>query len=59
MLSTAAGIAWKHRMQQESEREGRMSGKNADFVGREAFGAGERKPRTPEAPGQHCDLVDC
>jgi CubicO group peptidase (beta-lactamase class C family) len=53
-----AAITWKHHLQQESEWEGSMWGKNADFVGREAFGAGERKPRTLEAPGQHYEYND-
>jgi CubicO group peptidase (beta-lactamase class C family) len=39
-------VTWKHHLQQESEWEGSMWGKNADFIGKEAFGAGERKPRT-------------
>jgi CubicO group peptidase (beta-lactamase class C family) len=53
-----AAITWKHHLQQESEWEGSMWGKNADFVGHEAFGAGERKPRTLEAPGQHYEYND-
>jgi CubicO group peptidase (beta-lactamase class C family) len=51
-------ITWKHHLQQESEWEGSMWGKNADFVGHEAFGAGERKPRQLEAPGQHYEYND-
>jgi CubicO group peptidase (beta-lactamase class C family) len=53
-----AAITWKHHLQQESEWEGSIWGKNADFVGHEAFGAGERKPRTLEAPGQHYEYND-
>jgi CubicO group peptidase (beta-lactamase class C family) len=53
-----AAITWKHHLQQESEWEGSMWGKNADFVGHEAFGAGERKPRQLEAPGQHYEYND-
>jgi CubicO group peptidase (beta-lactamase class C family) len=53
-----AAITWKHHLQQESEWEGSMWGKNADFVGREAFGAGERKPRTLQAPGQYYEYND-
>jgi CubicO group peptidase (beta-lactamase class C family) len=53
-----AAITWKHHLQQESEWEGSMWGKNADFVGHEAFGAGERKPRALEAPGQHYEYND-
>jgi len=53
-----AAITWKHHLQQESEWEGSMWGKNADFVGHEAFGAGERKPRTLAAPGQYYEYND-
>jgi CubicO group peptidase (beta-lactamase class C family) len=53
-----AAITWKHHLQQESEWEGSMWGKNADFVGIDAFGAGERKPRVLEAPGQHYEYND-
>jgi len=41
-----AAVTWKHHLQQESEWEGSLWGKNADFIGHDAFGAGERKPRT-------------
>jgi CubicO group peptidase (beta-lactamase class C family) len=53
-----AAITWKQHLQQESEWEGSMWGKNADFVGHDAFGAGERKPRTLDAPGQHYEYND-
>ena len=33
-----ATITWKHHLQQESEWEGVLWGKNADFVGAEQFG---------------------
>ncbi|HWJ93469.1 MAG TPA: serine hydrolase [Telluria sp.] len=46
-----AKVTWKHHLQQESEWEGVMFGKNANFVGKEAFGAGERAPRPIQAPG--------
>ncbi len=32
-------VTWRHHLQQESEWEGEMWGKNANFLGREAFGA--------------------
>ncbi|THC44651.1 serine hydrolase [Massilia sp. Mn16-1_5] len=51
-------VTWKHHLQQESEWEGSLWGKNADFVGKEQFGAGERKPRTLEAPGSHYEYND-
>jgi CubicO group peptidase (beta-lactamase class C family) len=53
-----AAITWKHHLQQESEWEGSIWGKNADFIGHEAFGAGERKPRTLQTPGQHYEYND-
>ena len=53
-----APITWKHHLQQESEWEGSLWGKNADFVGHDAFGAGERKPRTLGEPGSHYEYND-
>jgi CubicO group peptidase (beta-lactamase class C family) len=53
-----APITWKHHLQQESEWEGSMWGKNADFIGHEAFGAGERKPRSFQAPGSFYEYND-
>ena len=35
-----AQVTWKQHLQQETEWEGSLWGKNADFVGKEAFGAG-------------------
>ena len=45
------GVTWKMHLQQQSEWEGEMWGKKHDFVGRAAFGEGERKPRALQAPG--------
>ncbi|HEX9174455.1 MAG TPA: serine hydrolase [Telluria sp.] len=53
-----AAITWKQHLQQESEWEGSLWGKNADFVGKEAFGAGERKPRAFGAPGSFYEYND-
>jgi len=53
-----AQVTWKQHLQQETEWEGSLWGKNADFVGKEAFGAGERKPRTLAAPGTHYEYND-
>jgi CubicO group peptidase (beta-lactamase class C family) len=53
-----AAITWKQHLQQESEWEGSMWGKNADFIGHEAFGAGERKPRSFQAPGTFYEYND-
>jgi CubicO group peptidase (beta-lactamase class C family) len=51
-------ITWRHHLQQESEWEGEMFGKNANFLGTEAFGRGEMKPRAIEAPGAHYEYND-
>jgi CubicO group peptidase (beta-lactamase class C family) len=53
-----AAITWKQHLQQESEWDGSLWGKNADFVGKAAFGAGERKPRTFGAPGSFYEYND-
>ena len=53
-----AQVTWKQHLQQETEWEGSMWGKNADFVGKAEFGAGERKPRTLVAPGSHYEYND-
>jgi CubicO group peptidase (beta-lactamase class C family) len=53
-----AGITWRNHLQQESEWEGEMWGKQHDFVGRAAFGSGERAPRALEAPGSHYEYND-
>jgi CubicO group peptidase (beta-lactamase class C family) len=53
-----AKVTWRHHLQQESEWEGEMWGKKHDFVGREAFGDGERKPRVLAAPGSHYEYND-
>jgi len=53
-----AQVTWKHHLQQESEWEGSLWGKNADFIGKEAFGAGERKPRALGAPGSFYEYND-
>jgi CubicO group peptidase (beta-lactamase class C family) len=53
-----ARITWKNHLQQESEWQGEMWGKNADFVGVEEFGAGERKPREIHDPGTYYEYND-
>ena len=53
-----AKITWKNHLQQESEWEGNMFGKNADFVGTEQFGRGERKPRALQDPGTFYEYND-
>jgi CubicO group peptidase (beta-lactamase class C family) len=51
-------VTWRHHLQQESEWEGEMWGKNANFIGREAFGSAERKPRPIQPPGSHYEYND-
>jgi CubicO group peptidase (beta-lactamase class C family) len=51
-------ITWKSHLQQESEWEGTMWGKNSDFVGTTEFGAGERKPRAIQPPGSFYEYND-
>src|SRR4051812_38127407 len=51
-------VTWKHHLQQTTEWEGNMWGKNSDFVGHEQFGAGERKPRALEKPGTFYEYND-
>ena len=51
-------VTWRNHLQQESEWEGAMWGKNADFIGTEAFGRAEMKPRAILAPGTHYEYND-
>lgn len=51
-------VTWKHHLQQESEWEGTMFGKKDDFIGKEAFGEGEMKPREQKRPGTHYEYND-
>ena len=51
-------ITWKHHLQQTSEWEGSMWGKNSDFVGAEQFGTGQRRPRALQDPGSHYEYND-
>jgi CubicO group peptidase (beta-lactamase class C family) len=53
-----APITWKDHLQQESEWEGSIWGKNANFIGHEEFGAGERKPRAINPPGTFYEYND-
>lgn len=53
-----AKITWRHHLQQESEWEGTLWGKNADFVGVEQFGNGKRQPREIQEPGSHYEYND-
>jgi CubicO group peptidase (beta-lactamase class C family) len=51
-------ITWKHHLQQESEWEGEMWGKNANFLGLEEFGNGQMKPREIHDPGTYYEYND-
>lgn len=53
-----AQVTWKMHLQQETEWEGTMFGKQDDFVGTEAFGRGERKPRELQKPGTFYEYND-
>jgi CubicO group peptidase (beta-lactamase class C family) len=53
-----APITWRNHLQQESEWEGSLWGKNADFIGREQFGNGARPPRAIREPGTYYEYND-
>jgi CubicO group peptidase (beta-lactamase class C family) len=53
-----ARVTWKQHLQQESEWSGSMWGKPSTFVGKAAFGDGERKPRALKAPGEYYEYND-
>ena len=53
-----AQVTWKHHLQQVSEWEGNMFGKQDNFIGKEAFGEGEMKPREQKKPGTHYEYND-
>jgi CubicO group peptidase (beta-lactamase class C family) len=53
-----AKITWKQHLQQSSEWEGVMWSKNANFIGAEAFGGGERRPREISEPGAYYEYND-
>ncbi len=53
-----ARITWENHLQQTSEWEGTLWGKNADFVGHEQFGEGERRPRPIHDPGSYYEYND-
>jgi len=53
-----AKITWKNHLQQTSEWEGTLWGKNANFVGVEQFGDGKREPRAIQEPGTYYEYND-
>jgi CubicO group peptidase (beta-lactamase class C family) len=53
-----AKVTWEHHLQQRSEWEGSMWGKNSNFLGTEEFGKGQRKPRAIQEPGTYWEYND-
>jgi len=51
-------ITWEDHARQTSEWEGELWGKNSNFIGHEAFGKGERKPRELQEPGTYYEYND-
>ena len=51
-------ITWRNHLQQESEWEGNMWSKDDTFIGKEAFGEGEMKPRERMKPGTYYEYND-
>lgn len=51
-------ITWEDHARQTSEWEGELWGKNSNFIGHEAFGKGERKPRELQEPGMYYEYND-
>jgi CubicO group peptidase (beta-lactamase class C family) len=51
-------ITWRNHLQQESEWEGELFGKNANFLGTEEFGNGQMKPREIHEPGSYYEYND-
>jgi CubicO group peptidase (beta-lactamase class C family) len=53
-----SAITWLHHLQQSSEWEGTIWEKNANFIGAEEFGGGQRRPRDIRAPGGFYEYND-
>jgi len=53
-----AKITWENHLQQTSEWEGTMWGKNSNFLGIEEFGRGQRRPREIKEPGTYWEYND-
>ncbi|MHA6249016.1 serine hydrolase domain-containing protein [Pontibacter sp. CAU 1760] len=51
-------ITWEHHARQTTEWEGELWGKKHDFVGKEEYGKGERKPRALQQPGTYYEYND-
>jgi len=57
-LPQNSGVTWRHHLQQESEWEGELWGKHSNFIGAEAFGRAEQKPRAIQPPGSRYEYND-
>jgi len=53
-----AKITWRNHLQQESEWEGELWGKNANFLGVEEFGNDRREARQIHDPGDYYEYND-
>jgi CubicO group peptidase (beta-lactamase class C family) len=53
-----AKVTWENHLQQTSEWEGSMWGKNSNFLGVEEFGRGQRRPREIKEPGSYWEYND-
>ena len=53
-----AKITWEQHLQQTSEWEGSMWGKNSNFLGVEEFGKGQGRPREIKEPGTFWEYND-
>lgn len=53
-----AKVTWEEHLQQTSEWDGAMWGKQSDFLGTEEFGRGQRKPRALQEPGAYWEYND-
>ncbi|MBD1396998.1 serine hydrolase [Pontibacter sp. JH31] len=51
-------VTWEHHVRQTTEWEGELWGKKHDFVGKEEYGRGERKPRELQEPGTFYEYND-
>ncbi len=51
-------ITWEHHATQTSEWEGQMFGKPSTFIGKEAFGRAEMKPKPVVEPGTRFEYND-
>ena len=51
-------VTWEQHARQTTEWEGELWGKKHDFVGKEEYGRGERKPRELQEPGTYYEYND-